>query len=227
MNTSCNIHNDLSVKIFVLIFLFFFMSVHSFGQAKDSSVVPPQVEIAGTQLLKITSSICNQEYVLYINLPRGYDDTTKTFPVLFLIDAQWDFPLVQAIYGEQYYDGFIPGIVIVGITWGGKNPDYDKLRARDLTLTDNNHSGQYGNAQNFLAFIKRNSFRLSNQSTESKRMTGHSSAVPSADSLPCMLSSTNRRHLTVTFSQVLHLVGITRFSIPTIRIMQGRKKNFL
>lgn len=118
-----------------------------------SSAQPPQVEIAGTQMLTLHSSIANQDYALDINVPRGYDDTTKVFPVLFLLDAQWDFPLIQALYGQQYYDGFVPGIVIVGITWGGKNPDYDKLRARDLTPTDAGHTGQYGNAANFLAFI--------------------------------------------------------------------------
>jgi predicted alpha/beta superfamily hydrolase len=140
-------------SISVLLFVIFF--VPGYAQVQDAASVPPQVAIAGTQLLKITSTICNQEYVLCINLPRGYGDTTKTFPVLFLLDAQWDFPLVQAIYGEQYYDGFIPGIVLVGITWGGKDPDYDKLRARDLTPTDISNAGQYGNAQNFLAFIKK------------------------------------------------------------------------
>jgi predicted alpha/beta superfamily hydrolase len=152
--TSPNLQERINtLLISVLLCVSFFVSGNA--QMKDASTVQPQVEIAGTQLLKIPSTICNQEYVLYINLPRGYDDTTKMFPVLFLVDAQWDFPLVQAIFGEQYYDGFIPGIVIVGITWGGKNPDYDKLRARDLTPTDISHTGQFGNAPNFLAFIKK------------------------------------------------------------------------
>lgn len=116
--------------------------------------VPPHVEIAGTQLLHLASTITHADYDLYINLPRGYrEDTTKTFPVLFVIDAQWDFSFVQSLYGQQYYDGFIPGMVIVGITWGGTNPDYDKLRAHDLTPTDVSHNGTYGNAQNFLSFI--------------------------------------------------------------------------
>jgi predicted alpha/beta superfamily hydrolase len=141
-------------QVVAAIFMILFLSAHIFSQEKTSpSAQPPEVEIAGTQLLTIHSSIANQEYVLDINLPRGYDDTTKAFPVLYLLDAQWDFPLIQALYGQQYYDGFVPGIVIVGITWGGNNPDYDKLRARDLTPTDINHNGQFGNAQNFLAFI--------------------------------------------------------------------------
>jgi len=127
-----------------------------YAQIKESSTATiPKVEISGTQLLHLTSDITNEEYNLYINLPGGYGDTTKTFPVLFLIDAQWDFPLVQAIYGEQYYDGFLPEMVIVGITWGGKNPDYDKLRAHDLTPTDVGQAGTFGNAPNFLSFIKK------------------------------------------------------------------------
>ena len=45
-------------------------------------------------------------------------------------------------------------MIIVGITWGGKNPDYDQLRARDLTPTDGGFGESYGNASNFLSFIK-------------------------------------------------------------------------
>jgi hypothetical protein len=115
--------------------------------------VPPEVTIAGTQVQQISSAITKKDYALYINLPGGYADTTKTFPVCYLIDAQWDFPLFQAIYGEQYYDGFIPEIIIVGITWGGENPDYDKLRAHDFTPTDVSKMGTFGNASNFLSFI--------------------------------------------------------------------------
>jgi predicted alpha/beta superfamily hydrolase len=143
----------------ILLYAVLFFSAHIAAQEKTTSIAqPPEVKIAGTQQLTIHSSIANQEYVLDINLPRGYEDTTKTFPVLFLLDAQWDFPLIQALYGQEYYDGFIPGLVIVGITWGGDNPDYDKLRARDLTPTDPRHTGQYGNAENFLAFITKELF---------------------------------------------------------------------
>jgi hypothetical protein len=115
---------------------------------------PPRVEIPGTQLLHLNSNIVGQEYDLYVHLPRFYEDTTKTFPVIYLLDAQWDFPLVTAIFGEQYYDGFLPGIVIVGITWGGNKPNHDGLRARDLTPTKIQQMPNTGNAPKFLAFIK-------------------------------------------------------------------------
>ena len=148
MNTNL-IRRSSSVTILLLAFL---TSGLTFAQTVRSS--PPQVEILGTQLLHMTSTIVGQEYDLYVNLPRGYQDTTKTFPVIFLLDAQWDFPLTQAIFGEQYYDGFVPAAIMVGITWGGVNPNYDSLRARDFTPTNVKQMPVTGGAPKFLSFIK-------------------------------------------------------------------------
>jgi hypothetical protein len=137
-----------------VISIFIFVLQSKIVEAQDG-VAPPKVEIPGTQLLKITSAIVGQEYDLFVHLPRFYHDTTKAFPVLYLLDAQWDFPLVTAIFGEQYYDGFIPGTIIVGITWGGENPNYDALRLRDLSPTKIQQVSQSGHAEKFLGFIKK------------------------------------------------------------------------
>lgn len=115
---------------------------------------PSRVEIPGTHFLQFTSKIVGQEYDLYIHLPRNYSNNKQKYPVLYLLDAQWDFPLVTAIYGQQFYDGFLPGLIIIGITWGGKTPNHDSLRARDLTPTNVAALRQSGNAPKFLAFIK-------------------------------------------------------------------------
>lgn len=115
----------------------------------------PEVKIPGSQIRKITSKIVKgQEYELQIMLPANYGDSTKKYPVVYLMDSQWDFPLVNAIYGEQYYDGFIPELILVGITWGGENPNPDVLRARDYTPTDVNGDKKFGGADKFLDFIK-------------------------------------------------------------------------
>ena len=124
--------------------------------AQGKNYLPPRVEIPGTQLLTITSSnVPGQEYALQIALPRGYPDTARTFPVVYVLDGQWDFALVQALYGQQFYDGFVPDVIVVGITWGGTNPNVDSLRARDFTPTHNDQLPQSGGASRFLAFMKR------------------------------------------------------------------------
>lgn len=137
-------------------FIFAIVGVTIFAQSENNSSNLPEVPILGTQLQKITSAIDGQEYVLYVNLPRNYNDTTKKFPIIYVLDGQWDFPLVQALYGQQYYDGFVPATIVVGITWGGKNPDYDARRAFDLTPTSGNQpADKYGNAPKFLQCIKK------------------------------------------------------------------------
>jgi predicted alpha/beta superfamily hydrolase len=148
----------IAAKISAIIsLLIVFLIVPGQGKMNDNpqGSRPPQFEIAGSQVLKINSSITGQEYVLHISLPQHYEDTNKTYPVVYLLDSQWDFPLVTAIYGDQYYDGFMPSTIIVGITWGGENPNYDARRAFDLTPTNNGKPAEFGDAEKFLSFIKK------------------------------------------------------------------------
>ncbi|MEI9942994.1 MAG: alpha/beta hydrolase-fold protein [Chitinophagaceae bacterium] len=91
------------------------------------------VIVPGSQTRKITSTnVSGQEYELQIQLPSNYNKSDKKYPVVYLMDSQWDFPLLTALYGEQYYDGFIPELIIVGVTWGGARPNPDSLRGKRL-----------------------------------------------------------------------------------------------
>jgi len=118
-----------------------------------------EVKIPGSQTKKLTSSIVTgQEYELQIMLPGNYNSTNRLYPVVYLMDSQWDFPLLTALYGEQYYDGFIPPMIIVGVTWGGTKPNPDSLRARDYTPTNVKGTPQSGGADKFLSFMKEERF---------------------------------------------------------------------
>lgn len=119
----------------------------------------PAVSIPGSETRKITSTIVTgQEYELQILLPGGYETSNKKYPVVYLMDSQWDFPLVKSIYGQQYYDGFIPELIIVGVTWGGTNPNPDSLRVRDYTPTNDGRQKQSGGADKFLSFMRNELF---------------------------------------------------------------------
>jgi predicted alpha/beta superfamily hydrolase len=135
--------------------LFVFLFSSSFAQSY------PEVTIPGSQTRKFTSSIVSgQEYVLQISLPAGYANSNKKYPVVYVMDSQWDFPMITALYGQQYYDGFIPEMIIVGITWGGDRPNPDSLRARDYTPTNEQRLPQSGGAEKFLSVIKNEIFPL-------------------------------------------------------------------
>lgn len=111
----------------------------------------PEVKITGSETRMLTSTIVDgQEYELQIQVPSDYKTSDKTYPVVYLMDSQWDFPLVSAIYGQQYYDGFVPGFILVGVTWANG----EVLRGRDYSPPVNG----VGGADTFLDFMKKELF---------------------------------------------------------------------
>lgn len=134
-------------KLTVSFLLIAFYQLQSFAQTA--------VTIPGTEVRKITSTVVSgQEYELHLSLPANYSTSQKKYPVVYLMDSQWDFPLLRSLYGEQYYDGFIPELIVVGVTWGGIRPNADSLRARDYTPTNESGSPQSGGADKFLSFME-------------------------------------------------------------------------
>jgi predicted alpha/beta superfamily hydrolase len=137
---------------------------------------PAMVEIEGTQVRTLTSTIDGQEYKIDIALPPGYGDASKRFPVLYLLDAQWDFRLVEGLVATQLQEGYVPRLVTVGITWGGSNPNASQLRIRDFTPTKG-RLPQTGNAANFLKFIKQDLIPFIDstyRTTKDRTLMGHS-----------------------------------------------------
>lgn len=121
------------------------------AQAKEHFA---EVTIADSQMRVLQSKIVNQEYQLIVKLPAGYEQSDQSYPVIYFLDAQWDFPLMVSTYGQSYFDGFIPEAILVGIQWGGDNPDPNVLRARDFTPSQMPEVPNSGGAGKFLQFIK-------------------------------------------------------------------------
>tara|TARA_R110000751_G_scaffold15290_2_gene49342 strand:+ start:36434 stop:37516 length:1083 start_codon:yes stop_codon:yes gene_type:complete len=120
-------------------------------QAKEGLA---EMTIIGSEVRALQSKIVPQEYQLLIKPPAGYGQSDKHYPVIYFLDAQWDFPLMVSTYGQSYYDGFIPEAILVGIQWGGANPNPDVLRARDFTPSNMTQVPNSGGAEKFLQFIE-------------------------------------------------------------------------
>jgi len=127
----------------------------SLSGAQDHNAAPPKpFVVGGTHQLTLHSAIVGDDYDLYVSFPKHYQNTTKSFPVVYLIDGQYDFGLVSSSYYDQYYDGMVTDLIVVGITWSGEHRNVDSLRMRDYTPSTMKMVPQSGNASKFLAFIK-------------------------------------------------------------------------
>lgn len=121
--------------------------------ASSSATTFPPVTLPGTEVRTLKSSNTGRNYDLYIRFPAEYaQHPTEKYPVLYVLDGQWDLKLLDSIYGGLFYDGFVPEMIIVGVTYSGDNPDYESLRAIDYTLTAG--PSPSGDAPKFLAFLK-------------------------------------------------------------------------
>lgn len=114
-----------------------------------------EVIIPDTEVRQLKSAATGRSYDIYVRLPDEYrQDPDKKYPVLYVLDGQWDFKLLNSIYGGLYYDGFVPEMIIIGITYSGDHPDYGALRAMDYTPVHDVFISGSGEAPKFLAFFK-------------------------------------------------------------------------
>jgi predicted alpha/beta superfamily hydrolase len=112
------------------------------------------VSIPDSQVRQLKSSETGRNYDIYVLLPTNYAQSQKAYPVLYLLDGQWDFKLLDSIYGGLLYDKFVPEMIIVGITYSGQGADYGALRAMDYTPVQDPFVAGSGDAPKFLAFLK-------------------------------------------------------------------------
>lgn len=115
----------------------------------------PAVTLPGTELRQLASAATGRSYDIYVSTPPDYArNRTTRYPVLYVLDGQWDFKLLLSIQGGLLYDRFTPPIIIVGITYPGASPNYDSLRAMDLTPAPTPPLPGSGAAPRFLAFVR-------------------------------------------------------------------------
>lgn len=137
-------------------FLIFFCCVNAFVFAQNDSLSRYTGINVGSETRTLLSKINKKDYKLYINLPQGYtENTEKKYPVLYQLDGQWDFVSIVSIYGSVHWDGFLPDMIIVGITYAGDNPDYEGLRANDFTPTKFSQVKNSGGAELFTNVLEK------------------------------------------------------------------------
>src|SRR5688572_22790664 len=80
---------------------------------------PPPYAIDDTQVLDIASKALGRDYQLYVALPESYaDEPARTYPVVFVTDAPYAFPLVRAIGRRvgDHGDG-LEEFILVGLSY--------------------------------------------------------------------------------------------------------------
>jgi len=133
----------INYKIRTLCYLALLSALKTFANPSDF----PPVTIPNTQVISLESSINNRAYQLQVALPSNYTQSNKRYPVVYLLDANNDFPLVTSMSRRLYQEDNLDPIIIVGISY--KKNAYIH-RAADYTPTMIGGERETGQANKFL-----------------------------------------------------------------------------
>jgi uncharacterized protein len=135
----------------------------------------PPVTLPGTATHTLGAATLEETLQIDVSMPIRYDEDSDLYPVVYLIDSRWYFPIVSQAVRLIGMDGEMPRVIVVGIGYEPEGLSVDReeqrftrLRCRDLTPTvDTNDEwrvavghpkgvpGDTGRAENFVQIIER------------------------------------------------------------------------
>ena len=151
----------------------------------SAQIVKDKVCLDNTEQFSITSKYVEGEtYVIQIGLTIGYSSSQKSYPVLYVLDGDYEFGMAKEIAEHLILGNDIKDIFVVGISYGQGMDAWWNKRARDLlpskdTIWDMGKQFlNAGGADNFLKFIQYELFPVVNKNyrtiPDSISIFGHS-----------------------------------------------------
>ncbi|MFM9863926.1 MAG: alpha/beta hydrolase [Micropepsaceae bacterium] len=119
--------------------------------------------IPNTEVIALRSQQTGVTYELFVALPSDYRTSKQSYPVVYMLDADYAFALVRNIVQHFVEREDLPPVILVAIAYPGAAGDratYRKNRTRDYTpayAPDGGYGAEYqkvsGGGPKFRAFI--------------------------------------------------------------------------
>lgn len=162
-----------------LVLIFLLLSV-VFGCNDDQMAELEDINIPkGVIVENVYSKDVGQNYTIYIYLPPNYSSGKDSLPVLYMLDADYEFAKTVKYAAEKIQKKKIAPLIIVGIGYAGNSID---MRERDYTPIAKTSVPDFANccgAENFFGFIEKelilkidSTYRT--QTNKNRGIAGHS-----------------------------------------------------
>ncbi|MEZ5957679.1 MAG: alpha/beta hydrolase-fold protein [Hyphomonadaceae bacterium] len=115
--------------------------------------------LQGTQVWTVPDPVSGRDYEVFVSLPASYESNSEhRYPVLYVTDADYAFPIIRQIARRVNLDGpVIEEFILVGLSYA-RGDDGRVSRNRDYTPTPNGpHSARdmlHGGGAAYQAYLK-------------------------------------------------------------------------
>jgi len=116
--------------------------------------VEGEANLYNTIVKKFHSSIVEDDFYIYISIPDEYDNSSESYPVLYLLEGDVAFGMGAGIARYLQLGNDIPKLIIVGIGYGELKASDGNMRRRDYTISSVPYSSNTGGAPKFRTFLK-------------------------------------------------------------------------
>lgn len=117
------------------------------GERADARTTPEAADgapyvLKGTQVWSVPDPVSGREYEVFVSLPASYEaEPNRRYPVLYVTDADYAFPIIRQIARRVNLDGpMVEDFILVGLSYavgeGGmssRTRDYTPVRINDRT----------------------------------------------------------------------------------------------
>jgi hypothetical protein len=144
---------------------------------KENSAFP-QVQIKNTEVRILKSEYVGEEYKINIFFPKEYDKENKRYPVVYVLDAEYNFGCAAYIARRLIKNKDIPKAILVGIAYDTDYDDFYAKRFRDSTPESKIHGRNSGGVEPFTQFMEKELIPFINQNYRTipgdRTIAGHS-----------------------------------------------------
>lgn len=115
-------------------------------------------EIVGSEVRNVPDPSSGREYQVFVSVPPSYaDEPARRYPVLYVTDADYAFPLVRAISRRLNVEGpVVEEFILVGLSYALGDKSMTSRR-RDYTPTappDPAEGDRHGGADAYIAYLR-------------------------------------------------------------------------
>ncbi len=113
----------------------------------------PRVEIRDTERRELISKYVGRDFEVDVFLPRDYRSADQRYPVVYVLDAEYNFGCVAYITRRLIKSKDIPPVLLVGIAYDTTYEDFYDKRMFDSTPISKVHGYHTGGAEPFTKFL--------------------------------------------------------------------------
>ena len=148
----------LTIPVYLCAFLFVSLVTATFAASSASTKTNDEFDarylhgIYDAKTFSISPKESEQNYYIYVKLPQNME-ANKKYPTVYLLDGGASFPLLAPYYDWQHFTEELPGIILVGISYGSKNWRKGNNRSHDYTVPSKARE-HWGGAKKFSQFLR-------------------------------------------------------------------------